>query len=154
MQGVMRTTKDDREPRRSSPLRLWSIIHHGLGHRHRRPAANTMRICRNRAHTHAHNLASPLPQLRIASKTGHPILRSKNGGTSSISASCPSTVDHELLSLEILSRARPAMPPPPESPPSLRLSLQAILAGRMHAVAYSDNLTDAPTTTSHTVAPQ
>jgi hypothetical protein len=90
--GDMRTTKDGRRPRRSSSLRLWSIIHHDLGHHHRRPAANTMRIRR----AHAHNLASPLPHLRIASTNGHTTLRLQNGDTSSPSASSPSTVDREL----------------------------------------------------------
>lgn len=106
--GGIRKTRDDRGPRRPSSLRLWSIIHHDLGHHHRRQAANTMRTCR----AHAHNLTSTVPHLRIASTNGHTTLRLQNGDTSSPSASSPSTVDHELLSLEILSRARLATPSP------------------------------------------
>jgi hypothetical protein len=61
MQGGIRTTKASVQPRRSFMLMLWSTKYHDLGqhHRHRRPAANTVRTCHD-APLHPY-LSSPSP---------------------------------------------------------------------------------------------
>ena len=70
--GAFGTTKASVQPRRSFVLMLWSTKYHDLGqhHRHRRPAANTVRTCHD-APLHPYvgiiTLAITQPPPRIAS---------------------------------------------------------------------------------------